>query len=105
MLTIKQGDTRTAIKATLIGPNNKPVDLTGATVRFLMADQAYTPFLSRPAIITCEAEGQVLVVFQPGDTDNVGLYKAEFKTIFSDGRIETYPNDKYVVIKIIPDLG
>jgi hypothetical protein len=70
MLTIKQGDTRTGIRATLIGPDNKPVDLTNATVRFLMADQKYAPVLSRQAAIVDAAAGQVLVVFEPGDTDS-----------------------------------
>ena len=35
-VTLKRGDTRTAIRATLKNPAGASVDLTGATVKFIM---------------------------------------------------------------------
>jgi len=37
-VTWKRNDTRTAVKATLIGDDGSPVDLAGASVRFLVTD-------------------------------------------------------------------
>lgn len=104
-VVIKRNDTRTAIRATLLGPDRNPVDLTDATVRFLMADHKGTVKMDREALVPNAAGGEVWVVFESGDTDTVGLYRAEFEVTFPDGRIETYPNDRFILIQIVPDLG
>ena len=36
--------------------------------------------------------------------DQTGIFKAEFKVIYSDGRTDTFPNDGYINIYIIDDL-
>lgn len=104
-VVIKRNDTRTAIRATLLGPDRNPVDLTDATVRFLMADHKGTLKVNRDVWIQNAPGGEVWVVFEPGETDTVGLYRAEFEVTFSDGRVETYPNDRYFFVQIVPDLG
>ena len=103
-ITIKQGDTRTALRATLMGADNSPVDLTGASVRFVMGERRYSPIISREAVVVDAVGGQVLFTFEPGDTDKPSSYQAEFRATFLDGRTETYPNDRYIVIEIMPSL-
>lgn len=103
---LKRGDTRTAIRATLIGPDGDPADLSSATrVRFLLADGRRELVMDREAEVIEAPVGRVLVTFEPGDTDRVGLFVAEFEVQWSDGRRETYPNGSYLHIEIIPDLG
>jgi hypothetical protein len=41
----------------------------------------------------------------PGDTDNSGEHKAEFKVTYADGRIETFPNNGFIHIPIIRDIS
>ena len=105
-IRLKRGDTRTAIRATLIGPDGVPVDLSSATrVRWLMADGRRETVMDREAEVTDAAAGRVLVTFEPGDTDRAGLFVAEIEVQWSDGRRETYPTGGYLQIEIIPDLG
>jgi hypothetical protein len=47
----------------------------------------------------------VLFAFEPGETDTAGTYRAEFEATYLDGRKQTYPNDGYISIEILPDLG
>lgn len=102
-ITIKRNDTRDAIKATLSNESG-PVDLTGATVRFLMS-KGSTVKVDRQAEIQDAVNGIVWMVFDQGDTDETGTFKAEFEVTFSDARIETFPNDSFILINIINDLG
>jgi hypothetical protein len=102
-ITIKRNDTRDAIKATLSNESG-PVDLTGATVRFLMS-KGSTVKVDRQAEIQDALNGIVWMVFDQGDTDETGTFKAEFEVTFSDARIETFPNDSFILINIINDLG
>lgn len=102
-VTLKRNDTKDNIKATLSNESG-PVDLTGATVRFLMSKRG-TVKVDRTADIKDAVNGVVWIVFEQGDTDETGLYQAEFEVTFSDARIETFPNDSYILIEIKSDLG
>lgn len=101
--TLKRGDTKSALKATLsneVGVTN----LTGCTVNFVMAKRGSVK-INRLAEIRDAGNGIVWFTFETGDTDITGVYEAEFKVEFSDGRKETFPSDSYILINIIDDLG
>jgi hypothetical protein len=102
-ITIKRNDTRDAIKATLSNESGL-VNLDGATVRFLMSKRGVKK-IDRQAQIQDATAGIVWAVFETGDTDETGLFQSEFEVTFSDGRIETFPNDGFILIDIINDLG
>lgn len=104
-VALKRGDTRTAIRATLLEPSGSPANLTGASVRFLMADLRGQVRIDRAAEVLDATGGVVRFVPEPGDTDVAGTYRAEFEVTFSDGRKESYPNTGYITVEIIPDLG
>jgi transcriptional/translational regulatory protein YebC/TACO1 len=102
-ITLKKNDTKDNIKATLSNESG-PVDLTGATVRFLMSRRGIVK-VDRQAQIKDAAAGIVWMVFENGDTDETGLFQSEFEVTFPDARIETFPNDGFILINIINDLG
>jgi transcriptional/translational regulatory protein YebC/TACO1 len=102
-ITLKRNDTKNNIKATLSNESG-PVDLTGATVRFLMAKHGMIK-IDRKAQIQDAVNGIVWFIFEQGDTDEVGIFQAEFEVTYSDARIETFPNDCFILINIISDLG
>ena len=104
MIVLKRGDTRTAIRATLVDAQGDPVDLTGSVVRWIMATLKRTPVVARQAEVVDAKHGVVLVPLEPGDTDTAGTYWAEFEVTFGDGRVETYPNRGYLTVNSEPDL-
>lgn len=91
----KQGDTRTALKATLKEASGNPVNLTGCSVRFRMGC-----LIDRETQVLDAAEGKVLVVFESADVAKPGIYKAEFVVEYPDGRKETYPNRGHITVYI-----
>jgi hypothetical protein len=102
-IIIKQNDTRDALKATLSNENGA-VDLTGCSVRFIMAKRKRIK-VDRPPVIEDAINGIVWFVFEQGDTDEANTFQAEFEVTFPDNRIETYPNNDYLTIEIKSDLG
>ena len=98
MIYLKRGDTGIGIKATLTNENGN-VDLTDANVLFLFNGDQIN------AGMNDETSGQVFVTFDKRHTEKTGIFDAEFEVTFSDGRVETYPNDDYLKIHILEDLG
>ncbi len=104
-LVIKRGDTRSCIKAVLINSDGDPTDLAGCEVRYHMVALNRFNVLNRTIHIENAEKGEVWMVWQPGDTDVAGVYRAEFEVTHPDGRRETYPNSGYISIQILEDLG
>jgi hypothetical protein len=102
-VTLKKNDTKVNIKATLSNESG-PVNLTGCTVRFLMSKRKFIK-TDREAIIKDAINGSVWFVFEQEDTSEVGTFQAEFEVTFPDNRIETFPNNGYILIDIQSDLG
>lgn len=103
---IKQNDTVPSLRADLKDGDNAAIDLTGASVKFIMrAIGGTTAVINASASIVSEAGGTVQYNWQSGDTDTVGSYQAEFEVTYSGGTVETFPNDGYIRIEILDDLG
>jgi len=106
IFTIKQDNTSPFIAATLKDANSNAVDLTGATVAFNMADVNDTTIVDgSAATIVDEDAGRVQYEWQTGDTANAGSFRAEFKVTYLGGKIETFPNNDYIIINIVSDLA
>jgi hypothetical protein len=103
-ITLKRGDTRHAIRAILKDSSGSPVDLTDCSVSFRMAPLGRPPTISRQVDAHDAEAGEVWVVWSPGETDISGVYRAEFRVTYGDGRRETFPNDGYISIQILSDL-
>jgi BppU N-terminal domain len=100
LIKIKQGDTRYGVHAILKDNGGTPIDLTGASVSFFMSNG-----VTGLAIIVNPAAGEVMYPLEGSATKDIGTYKAEFKVHYQDARIETFPNDSYIPISIIPKVG
>lgn len=103
MFRTKQYNTRNAFKATLNEANGSPVDLTGATVRFFMASRAGVTMINRQMQVG--ANGEVLIVFDPVDVAEPGIFNAEIIVEYSDGRKEIHPNEGYIRVYIESSIG
>lgn len=103
--TIKQHDQLPELVVTLTDAAQSIVNIAGATVRFIMSIKGGANIIDAPATIVNASTGQVKYTWVEGDTDNVGTYNGEFEVLFGDGRAETFPNTKYIVIKVFADLG
>lgn len=89
---ITENDTAPPIEATLkAGDPAAAVNLTGASVRFHMEDEAGTVKVDAAGTLVDAANGKVKYDWQPADTDTAGRFKAEWEVTFSDGTIRTFP--------------
>lgn len=105
MVVLKRNDTKKPLKAVLSNESG-PIDLTGCTVRFIMSDTMTKVMkINREALIQDAVNGTVWVVFEDGETDTPGTYKAEFKVTYTDFRKETFPDNGYILVEILKDLG
>jgi hypothetical protein len=105
--TIKQNDTVPDINASLVEADLSPIDLTSASsVYFIMRASGTVgdPKVKDTCTITDAVNGQVQYLWQTGDTDTAGTFDVEFE-IHWGTEIQTVPNDTYITIKIVPDLG
>jgi hypothetical protein len=102
---IKTGDTSPAIRYA-VEPSS--VVLTGASVRFQMRQRR-----SRGGATLIDASAVVVIAtgtptfeyqWEAADTANAGTFEAEFQVTYSNGRIETFPNDGFISIKVSEDI-
>lgn len=103
---VKQNDTSPAMLATLQDADGNAVNVTGATVRFHMrAVGSTTIVVDEAATIVTDLDGLVRYDWQAADTDTIGSYQAEFEVTYSDGSVETFPNDGYIRVEITDDIA
>lgn len=106
--TIKQGDTSPPLTTTLADAG-VPIDLSSTSnIQFIMED----PF-ARTVIeddrtgnvnIVSEADGLVEYIWQDGDTDTAGAYRAEWIVEYDTGTSETFPVDGYLGVEVVEGL-
>lgn len=102
---IKQNDTTPAIRATLENGSGDAVDLASTTVRFHMRALGGTTVKVDAAATVINANtGIVQYDWDAADTDTVGTFQGEFEVTYSDGSIETFPNNGYIPIVITDDI-
>lgn len=101
-----QGDRLPAITSTLYDDDGNPVDLTDATVVFRMRpleDAAFT--VEGPGEVVTPAEaGRVRYWWDADDLDDAGIFLASWRVTFADGRTQTYPGDRQLVVAVGPSL-
>lgn len=101
----KRGDTGAAT-ATLKDGDAVAVNLTGATVKFIMRPTWPGPLKIDRAIDLDDAtNGVVSIDRTSADTDTAGHYHAEFEVTYASGDVETFPERGYIDVMIEGDLG
>lgn len=101
---LKEGDTSPAISYAL---EPTSVDLTGASVVFIMASRRGVVKVNRQAASITTAVGTPTVQYdwQAADTDQNGSYRGEFEVTYADSTVETFPNSGFINITIAKDLA
>lgn len=102
---IKKDDTAPALVAILKDATGGIVDLTAASVKFIMTHKTTGDVIEGDADVLDDTGGKVSYQWATGDTEVVGGYKAEFEVAWGDGTFETFPNSSYINIKVTADLG
>ena len=101
----KQNDTTPSLRAALKNGDNDAIDLTNATCRFHMRKIGSTTVsVDEAAQIVTEATGIVQYNWTASDTATVGSYQGEFEVTYTDGTIETFPNNGYIRVEITDDI-
>jgi hypothetical protein len=109
---LRQGDTSSLLARTLRDELADPVDLEGASVRFHMTSIAG----GEPKVDEAAAneqvgngsdgsKGKVEYAWQADDTDTPGLFLGEFQVTFANGKVQTFPNNRYLLIRITAQLA
>lgn len=97
----KQGDTRTALKATLTTADGT-FD-TASKVYFRMADTVGNNRIRREVDVTDLPN--VVVIFKAEEVAESGEFYGEFAIEYTDGKVETIPNNDYIHITIKRKMG
>lgn len=104
---MKRNDTLPQMSAVLRDEQGQPVDLTDATVRFHMKSvDGDTPKIDREGqSVGDPTTGRVTYDWTTEDTDEAGVFFAEWEVSFAGGDQATYPNDGYYVVQVLADLA
>lgn len=103
--TVKQSDTLPLLQATLKDANGIII-LTGATVK-LKVRSVFDSVLKVNAACTIVNAllGTVSYQWLTADCDTAGEFYMEFEIVFNDGREVTCPNDGYLLLEVVAELG
>lgn len=102
----KQNDTTSPITRKLEDANGAAVNLTGATVKFLLRPiNATTNKINAAATIVVAATGDVSYTPTGTDTNTAGLFIGEWQVTYAGGAVQTFPNGAYDLVLISPELG
>jgi YD repeat-containing protein len=101
----KRNDTGPTWTDTIKDVNGNAVNLTGATVKFVMRPQsAVAPTTNAAATIVTPASGTVSYTPTAQDTATAGIYMVEWHITAAGGGLTTYPTDGYLEASIEEDI-
>lgn len=109
--SIKKGDRLPLLTATLkqrVGTATETaIDLTGATVLFLMRNASTEAVkVNAAATVVSAAAGTVSYAWASADTDTVGQYEAEWEiTYTASGKKLTVPNSGFDRVLVYEDIA
>jgi hypothetical protein len=103
--TMKKGDLFPPLVVTLAHEGEEPLDLSTATVRFVMKARRGPVKVDRALVPAAISGADVTVDWVAGDTDTAGIYRAEVEVTFTGGMSATFPNGEYLLVEIVDDLG
>jgi uncharacterized protein YfaS (alpha-2-macroglobulin family) len=102
---IKQNDTSPSLAAYIQTASGEAVSLVGASVRLHIKETGGSTLLIKNMTITDATQGLVQYDWVDPDTAVAGTYNAEIQVTYSDGKIETYPNNGYFTITVTAELS
>jgi hypothetical protein len=107
---IKQNDTSPFKRVILTGADeaNNPLNLTGASVKYIMRPQAAGSTVKvNAAAVIISATTPVTVEYRwvAADTDTIGWFIDEWQVTFAGGAVETFPNTRHGSVLVHDDLA
>ena len=105
--SIKRNDRLPVLDIYLKNPDGTAYNLTGATVKLLMAVPA-TGVLKVNAAMTVIGDptlGRVQYAWGATDTDTAGSFVAEVEVTSAGGLKQTFPTEDYFYVNVVSDLG
>jgi hypothetical protein len=100
--TIKAGDVLPVLDATLMPADGQTFSLAGATVRLRMwAKSQPADKVNALCTVVDPVARTVRYTWQAGDTDVREGYLAQFLVTFPGGALETFPNGRALVIRVV----
>lgn len=103
--SLKKGDRAPSIASTLL-VDDAAVDLTGATVTFVMRlEGSAIAKVNAAATIVSASEGKVRYDWGASDTDTVGMYQAEWSVTFPGAIKRTFPSPGYLWVEVQESLA
>lgn len=105
--TITEGDTEPVFYDELTYSNKEKVDLTGATVEFVMRSlTSGSPLsLTGSVEIIAATEGKLAYLPSAKDTAIAGAYMAQWRITFSGGETMTFPTVGYLSVEVQESLN
>ncbi len=104
-LIVHKGDTEPPLLAVITDEDGVVVNLTGASVTFVMRQlSSNAPVVNAAATIVNAAGGQVQYSWSTQDTALAGLFMGEFHVTDSGGGTYTFPNEGYLEILVEDSL-
>lgn len=101
----KAGDRLPAIVSTLTDDTGTPIGLAGATATWVMRPLGEAdPWVEGAAEIDAGQPGVVRYWWAAGDLDVAGTYLGEWQVVFADGRRQTFPSDRPMVVLVAPGV-
>jgi hypothetical protein len=101
----KQHDTQITFKdtPTIDGVAVPPANFSGCTLSFLLKNADGSIAIKQTAVINVDGTFQYSPI--PSDVANIGKFNQEWEVVYPTGKILTFPNSGYNVVKFIADLG
>lgn len=109
VFTIVQNDTAPPISSRLTD-SGSPVDLNNASNVFFHMEDEYDrevindDLTGRVNIVDPES-GDVEYVWQSGDTEKIGSYKAHWEVLYNNGEVETFPSRDKIDIEVTEEIA
>lgn len=106
---LKQNDTNPAIEVDLEDSEGIDVPLNNVQeVSFYMRDAFDNLVIddntSGEVSIVDKDKGIVEYSWKPEDTEDTGMYDAEFEVIYANGDKETFPNGGYISVEVVEEI-
>jgi len=101
---VKRGDVGVIFADTLT-EDDEAVNLTGATVTFILRLRGGTVPVTGTATIVDATGGTVSYATVAGNLDVAGLYNQEWEVTYGNGDKFTYPSDTWNPVRIVGDLN
>jgi hypothetical protein len=106
---LKQGDNTPTFTAVLKDLNNQPINLTGATGQiFIRPARSGIVAVTGPLVIASDQvanKGMVSYTWGSSGIATPGEYLIEFRITFSGGNVQSFPNDGYAILEVVPKLA